>query len=115
MKPNAALETPFDKAALEASLAAAPERVDDPDCPYDPNDAAAVDAFWKDPIVSHSYAELKAKLAARKRRGAQKAPVKQRVTLRLSHNVVQFFKATGKGWQTRLDGALQDWLKTNSA
>ncbi|MDR3299980.1 MAG: BrnA antitoxin family protein [Candidatus Accumulibacter sp.] len=72
-------------------------------------------AAWEDAFLSHSYADLKAKLAARRRRGAQKAPVKERVTLRLSPNVVQFFKATGAGWQTRMDGALQDWLKTHSA
>ena len=27
--------------------------------------------------------------------------------------VMSAFKATGAGWQTRIDGALKDWLKTN--
>ncbi len=44
-------------------------------------------------------------------RGPQKAPVKERVTIRLSQNVVESFRATGDGWQTRVDAALQDWLK----
>ncbi|MCE2949215.1 MAG: BrnA antitoxin family protein, partial [bacterium] len=44
---------------------------------------------------------------------AQKAPVKERITIRLSPDVVQRFRATGDGWQTRVDAALQDWLKTH--
>lgn len=34
--------------------------------------------------------------------------------LRLSPNVMQAFKAAGKGWQSRIDAALEDWLKTHS-
>lgn len=44
-------------------------------------------------------------------RGLQKAPTKQRITIRLSRDVVESFRATGDGWQTRVDAALQDWLK----
>jgi uncharacterized protein (DUF4415 family) len=44
-------------------------------------------------------------------RGPQKAPTKERVTIRLSRNVVESFRSTGEGWQTRVDAALQDWLK----
>ena len=46
-------------------------------------------------------------------RGAQRAPTKERITIRLSPDVVQRFRATGDGWQTRVDAALQDWLKTH--
>ena len=38
-----------------------------------------------------------------RRRGPQKTPTKQRVTLRLSPKVVQHYKASGPGWQTRID------------
>ncbi len=48
-------------------------------------------------------------------RGPQKAPIKDRVTMRLSHEVVEQFKATGKGWQTRVDAALKEWLATHHA
>ena len=44
-------------------------------------------------------------------RGLQKAPLKERITIRLSPEVVRRFRATGDGWQTRVDAALQDWLK----
>jgi uncharacterized protein (DUF4415 family)/uncharacterized DUF497 family protein len=38
---------------------------------------------------------------------------KQRITIRLSPDVLAKFKAAGKGWQTRVDLALRDWLKTH--
>jgi hypothetical protein len=36
---------------IAAAIEAAPERVHDPECPYDPNDSAAVEAFWKKATV----------------------------------------------------------------
>jgi uncharacterized protein (DUF4415 family) len=50
----------------------------------------------------------------RKLRGPQRAPTKQRVTIRLSPDVVGRFKDSGPGWQTRMDAALQDWLKSHN-
>ncbi|MCW5238416.1 BrnA antitoxin family protein [Verminephrobacter eiseniae] len=47
-------------------------------------------------------------------RGPQKAPTKQATTIRLSPDVMAAFKATGRGWQTRMDDALKDWLQTHS-
>ena len=38
---------------------------------------------------------------------------KQRITIRLSPDVLARFKAVGQGWQTRIDGALRDWLKSH--
>jgi len=55
---------------------------------------------------------LKAKLGIR-RRGPQKDPTKERITIRLSSNVVEGFRATGPGWQGRIDSALKDWLKAH--
>lgn len=42
------------------------------------------------------------------------AVTKERITIRLSPEVVGRFRATGDGWQTRIDEALKDWLKTHS-
>jgi uncharacterized protein (DUF4415 family) len=39
---------------------------------------------------------------------------KERITIRLSPEVVAKFRATGSGWQSRMDKALQDYLKTHS-
>ena len=46
-------------------------------------------------------------------RGPQKTPTKERVTIRLSRSVVDTFRSSGEGWQTRVDAALQDWLKNH--
>ena len=51
-----------------------------------------------------------------KLRGRPKATVtKERITIRLSPEVVERFRASGDGWQTRVDAALKDWLKTHSS
>lgn len=39
-------------------------------------------------------------------RGPQKEPTKEAVSLRLSPEVLAHFRATGKGWQTRIDETL---------
>ena len=42
-----------------------------------------------------------------RRRGLQKQPTKVAVSLRLTREVVEHFKAEGPGWQTRMDDALK--------
>jgi uncharacterized protein (DUF4415 family) len=43
--------------------------------------------------------------------GRPKAAVtKQAVSIRLSPEVVEYFKATGKGWQTRMDAVLKEYV-----
>jgi uncharacterized protein (DUF4415 family) len=50
-----------------------------------------------------------------KLRGRPKAAItKERITIRLSPDVLGAFRATGQGWQTRVDAALREWLKTHS-
>lgn len=74
---------------------------------------------WTDDMFEHAVrfnqlpADLQTKLK-RITRGPQKTPVKERITIRLSPDVVTRFRATGDGWQTRLDAALKDWLKTHT-
>jgi len=46
-------------------------------------------------------------------RGPQKAPTKELISIRLTRDVVESFRATGDGWQTRVDHALKEWLKTH--
>lgn len=46
-------------------------------------------------------------------RGPQLAPTKERITIRLSPEVVSRFRLSGPGWQTRIDEALRDWLKSH--
>jgi uncharacterized protein (DUF4415 family) len=36
---------------------------------------------------------------------------KEQITLRLDTEILEQFKATGDGWQTRINEALRDWAK----
>jgi uncharacterized protein (DUF4415 family) len=61
------------------------------------------------------YAGLLAMNREAKLLGRPKSAVtKERITIRLSPDVVGTFRATGSGWQTRIDAALRDWLRTHS-
>nr|VFK12380.1 MAG: Uncharacterized conserved protein, DUF4415 family [Candidatus Kentron sp. LPFa] len=44
-----------------------------------------------------------------------KAESKRPVSIRLSSEVVGYFRATGKGWQTRIDEALKEWIAERPA
>ena len=55
---------------------------------------------------------LQTKLKPRGRPMAE--TTKERITIRLSPDVVEKFRATGPGWQTRIDAALTDWLEEHS-
>ena len=43
----------------------------------------------------------------RGQRGKQKAPTKNQISLRLDQDIIEHFKAGGKGWQTRLNDTLR--------
>lgn len=36
---------------------------------------------------------------------------KKSTTVRFDNDILDAFKATGRGWQTRINAALRDWLK----
>jgi uncharacterized protein (DUF4415 family) len=59
---------------------------------YDPNDPAAVNAFWQTAII---------------KRGRPAAAVKRpTLNMRVDADVLEAFKATGPGWQTRINAVL---------
>lgn len=43
----------------------------------------------------------------RRTRGKQRAPTKEKVTVRLDADIVAHFREGGKGWQTRLNNTLR--------
>jgi uncharacterized protein (DUF4415 family) len=46
-----------------------------------------------------------------KLRGRPKAEeTKERITIRLSPDVLDAFRETGAGWQTKIDAVLKDWV-----
>ncbi|MCY7389715.1 MAG: BrnA antitoxin family protein [Burkholderiales bacterium] len=58
-----------------------------------------------------SAKQLKAMVPIRALRGRPKsAAAKQLVSVRYSPEVLAYFKATGEGWQTRMDGVLRQYV-----
>ena len=87
----------------------------------DPDDAPELtdDFFeqgeWKvgaQPVSAPEGAAMLRKALARGRPKAEST--KLALTVRYDVEVVDAFKATGKGWQTRMNAALRDWLKNHS-
>jgi len=64
--------------------------------PYDPNDAAAVSAYWQVATITRA-------------RGRPPVAVKRpTLNMRVDAAVLSAFKATGPGWQTRMNAVLRD-------
>lgn len=57
---------------------------------------------------------LAEELLSKKRGRPTVASPKKATNIRFGADLLEAFKATGKGWQTRMDSALRDWLKTHS-
>jgi uncharacterized protein (DUF4415 family) len=59
--------------------------------------------------------QLKAMVPMRALRGRPKsASTKQLVSVRYSPEVLAFFRATGEGWQARMDGVLRQYVSRRS-
>lgn len=76
--------------------------------PTDEEDAAINAGIAADPdtceLSDEAFKELRPV-------GRPKADVtKERITIRLSPDVVAYFRAGGKGWQTRMDEALREYV-----
>lgn len=52
--------------------------------------------------------------ADKKQRGAQAAPKKQAISIRLSPDVLEAMRATGPGWQSRVDSMLRTKLNLDA-
>lgn len=76
--------------------AAANAPIDDQTGPYDPNDPAATAAYWQQATIT---------------RGRGRPPVSVKrptLNMRVDADVLDAFKATGPGWQTRINTVLRD-------
>ena len=59
--------------------------------------------------------QLKAMVPIRALRGRPKSEHKKLlVSVRYSQEVVEFFKSTGEGWQSRMDGVLRQYVARHS-
>ena len=90
LKTGIILPTPAEDAAITAAAMADPDAV-----PF-------TDAEWE-----------QAKPLARRGRPLGSG-TKTQVTLRLDVEVVEKFRASGDGWQTRINDALKSWVRTHA-
>lgn len=65
-------------------------------------------------LSKDGWPEKFAKAAVRRGRPPVAEP-KISTTIRLSRDVIDYFKAGGRGWQTRIDDALREWIERNGA
>lgn len=76
----------------------------------DPDDVVITDAMFARARRRSALPPAIERLLPR-RRGPGKKPAKVALTLRLSPQVVDAFRATGEGWQTRINEALEHAAK----
>jgi uncharacterized protein (DUF4415 family) len=91
----------------EAIIAEAPGE----DRPPTPEEEAA----WSNGIVMQEggHPDVRIALAEKRRRGAARKPKKTLLSIRYSPEVIDYFRATGEGWQARMDAALKEWIKAH--
>lgn len=81
----------------------------------DPDDAPELDEDFFEKATPKiggkpvSKEEIKAAFKARRGAPVKENP-KQPVSIRLSPEVAEYFRATGKGWQTRVDEVLREYV-----
>ena len=60
-------------------------------------------------LAADGWPEKFAQASVRRGRPPSANP-KVSTTIRLSRDVIDHFKAGGRGWQTRIDAALREWI-----
>jgi len=109
MKPNA-IKKPFPASSeeWEQLISEAPGEETTPDTEEE-------QAFWDKAVVVREGGPkaVHDALEAKRAGGQQKTLTKQPVSIRLSPEVVEYFKSTGKGWQSRMDEVLRNYVKTH--
>jgi uncharacterized protein (DUF4415 family) len=106
MKGKATSKPSFDKAAMAKAIADAPTvPVDDADNPPTrPED-------WESGIATPGGGVEATVEIIRRRRGKQRTPLKVPTTIRLDADVLTALKASGKGWQTRVNEVLREYVE----
>jgi uncharacterized protein (DUF4415 family) len=87
---------------MKEKLTTAPTRR--ADVPYSPKNKAAAAKFWSGAIAHKGVEELRAK-----RGRPAKAPEerKEQIALRVDKDVIEWYRAQGSGWQTRMNAVLK--------
>jgi uncharacterized protein (DUF4415 family) len=74
--------------------------------------AAAMSDLDSRPFTDGEWAAAKPKARVGVR-GLQRTPTKVLLSVRYSREVVDYFKATGDGWQARMDQVLREYIATH--
>ena len=99
---------------MNVKLKNSPESWVDPDDAPELTDEFLSEGVWQ--IGEQTVSKEQGMTAMRKAlgRGRPKAAsTKLALTVRYDAEVVAAFKASGKGWQSRMNAALRDWLKSH--
>jgi uncharacterized protein (DUF4415 family) len=83
----------------------------DADIRHDADSPRTTAEDWEGAVLKQGGAEI----GRARTRGPNRRPTKEQVAVRYSPDVLAAFRATGRGWQTRMDDALREWLKSHSA
>ncbi|CAN7473080.1 BrnA antitoxin family protein [Pseudomonas brassicacearum] len=66
-------------------------------------------------VLGGLFGKAQAKEMLKPKRGRPKSvATKEHVNVRFDADVLERFRASGPGWQTRMNAALADWLKTHT-
>lgn len=90
LKGRTILPTPVEDAAITAAAMSDPDAV---------------------PFTDAEWAQVKPLVRRGRPLGSG---IKTQVTLRLDVDVVDKFRASGEGWQTRINDALKSWVQTHA-
>jgi uncharacterized protein (DUF4415 family) len=69
---------------------------------------------WRQATVTHGGGVAATLEGLRQFRGPNKRPVKEQVAIRLDQELVNALRASGPGWQTRVNAVLKDWMAKQS-
>ena len=102
-KPKS-ISQPFSSAEIAAAKAAAADEV-----------SSLPEVKWSKGVVTHGGGVTATIHALRRTRGPNKKQTKEQVAIRLDREVVGAFRASGPGWQTRINTVLKEWLSARPA
>ncbi|MDD5034829.1 MAG: BrnA antitoxin family protein [Methylococcaceae bacterium] len=99
-KPNATSPR-FSPEQIAAALAAAPQATE------------VEDIDWSDAVITEGGGIRATLDSLHRQRGPNKRLRKEQVAVRFSPEVLAYFRAQGRGWQTRMDEALKEFIASH--
>lgn len=86
-----------------------------PISPVSNAEAGPVSVDWSQAVLTTGGGVQQTLDQLQRTRGKNRLPTKQQVAIRLDPDVLAAFREGGRGWQTRINAALREWLQQSSA